>query len=223
MPCRRPSHESPLHPGSGATASRSGRRTNPAAGFTIVELLVSIAVVAVLISLLLPVIGRARESARRTECLSHLRSLGQAIAMYRGANGDLLPYAARPVDARLGDLDPLPALAAYLDAPVPSLDADGRVISAPPYLCPSDDSIGPERGCSFYYSPIDLMAFLPRDYAQRVITAYLSRDPSVVIMLDNRPRHPGHEPRIPLSGCNILRLDGGAEAGYAGLSINPRR
>lgn len=48
-------------------------------GFTVVELLVVISVIGILISLLLPAINVARESARQTQCSSHLRQFGQAM------------------------------------------------------------------------------------------------------------------------------------------------
>lgn len=60
--------------------------------FTLVELLVVIGIIAVLISILLPVMGRARESARTVKCLANLRSIGQAIFGYRAENRDSLPW-----------------------------------------------------------------------------------------------------------------------------------
>jgi prepilin-type N-terminal cleavage/methylation domain-containing protein len=53
-----------------------------AAGFTLAELLVVIAVIAILVALLLPALSRAQESARRIRCLGNLRQLGLATQLY---------------------------------------------------------------------------------------------------------------------------------------------
>lgn len=66
----------------------SSRRSTSA--FTLVELLVVIAIIGVLVALLLPAVQAARESGRRTECVNHLRQLGQAIHNYH-TNHKLLP------------------------------------------------------------------------------------------------------------------------------------
>jgi prepilin-type N-terminal cleavage/methylation domain-containing protein len=63
-------------------------------GFTLIELLVVIAVISILAALLFPVFSRARESARRTSCLSNVRQLGQAFLMYAGDHDETLPNAA---------------------------------------------------------------------------------------------------------------------------------
>ena len=60
--------------------------------FTLIELLVVISIISVLMAILLPSLGRAREQARRTACMANLRSIGQGIYLYAHDNdGRLVP------------------------------------------------------------------------------------------------------------------------------------
>jgi prepilin-type N-terminal cleavage/methylation domain-containing protein/prepilin-type processing-associated H-X9-DG protein len=62
-------------------------------GLTLTELLVVMGLIAVLISLLIPVVSKARAAARATTCLSNLRQMGTAWTMYTAEyRGCLLPY-----------------------------------------------------------------------------------------------------------------------------------
>ena len=60
-------------------------------GFTLVELLVVIGIIALLISILLPSLSKARESAQRVACLTNLRSTMQMMHLYAADNKGQIP------------------------------------------------------------------------------------------------------------------------------------
>lgn len=71
-------------------------------GFTLVELLVAIGIIAILIALTVPAIQQARETARRTECANKLRQLGLAMQNYHASHNLFPPGGVHMTTARPG-------------------------------------------------------------------------------------------------------------------------
>src|SRR4051812_43156750 len=70
---------------------RTCHHSNRARGFTLVELLVVIGIIALLISILLPSLNKAREEEKRTACLSGLRQFGNILQIYSNSNNGRVP------------------------------------------------------------------------------------------------------------------------------------
>jgi prepilin-type N-terminal cleavage/methylation domain-containing protein/prepilin-type processing-associated H-X9-DG protein len=100
--------------------------------FTLVELLIVIAIIAILASILLPALGRARESAKRIDCANNLKQISLATAAYCGDYNSWLPRsnlgAAAIPRFWIGRLAP------YLNAPenIGTHSTDYKV-----FVCPS--------------------------------------------------------------------------------------
>jgi len=108
-------------------------------GFTLVELLVVVSIIALLISILLPALGAAREVAQKVVCLANQKQIGLAVEMYKGDYEGLVPvrsFADNPPEpahrfwhSRMVAEDYLPLNDVFFcpSSPVPSL-ADSQVL-----------------------------------------------------------------------------------------------
>ena len=110
---------------------RTHRR--PVRGFSLIELLVVIGIIAVLIAILMPALSKARRQAKMVQCQSNLRQIGQAMVMYAQRwNGWIYP----------------PGLGAWVAPGVPRPKEDRwpvyvfkpPVYNPPVMLCPSDEN-----------------------------------------------------------------------------------
>jgi prepilin-type N-terminal cleavage/methylation domain-containing protein/prepilin-type processing-associated H-X9-DG protein len=123
---------------------QAGRR----AGFTLVELLVVIGIIALLISILLPSLNRAREAANVVKCLSNMRQLGVAMAAYSSENkGALVP----------GDCEGFPTAYAGAD---PACDTWATILVAGGFLSyPEVGDTAPPAQDNVFRCPSGLIEF----------------------------------------------------------------
>jgi len=68
-------------------------------GFTLIELLTVIAIIGILAAIIIPTVGKVRETARRSVDSSNLRQIGQASLIFASDNGDRLPASTGKIDA----------------------------------------------------------------------------------------------------------------------------
>jgi prepilin-type N-terminal cleavage/methylation domain-containing protein/prepilin-type processing-associated H-X9-DG protein len=103
-------------------------------GFTLIELLVVIAIIGILAAMLLPALGKAREKAFRTQCLSNLKQIGLSIALYAD-----LYNGSTPIDGQVSTspTKPYPTLSGSFNL-LSNVVQSGKI-----FACPSSSKESP--------------------------------------------------------------------------------
>ncbi|HWB19199.1 MAG TPA: type II secretion system protein [Phycisphaerales bacterium] len=140
----------------GRTGDCCELRPDTARGFTLVEVLVVMGIVALLVALLSPAISKVRAEGRSTQCMSNLRQIYQAVMVYRNGADQLLPYAAPlPAETPTGLVGGLP------DALQKIIDKKSEV-----WWCPEDFDNQENVGLSFVYAAGGFILLEPPDVNQ---------------------------------------------------------
>jgi prepilin-type N-terminal cleavage/methylation domain-containing protein len=204
-------------PWSGDTRCSKSRIENT--GFTIVELLVVIAVVAALLAILIPGLGKAKAMAKRMKCASNLRQIDVAMRLYLSDNKDTYPCAMDPLDPNApnlwlwmgrgwrGFIEPY--LSEKIDVNNPSV-----------LLCPADltdpnkyESTSYSYSMAFYHSPQQINdMLLYADYPK-----YSTPQPSVSQESD-RVTNPAGKIIVGEWNSNHRRTEQGQDKGWWGLA-----
>ena len=147
-------------------------------GFTLIELLVVIAIIGILAGILLPVLSRARESARSTQCASNVKQIGMGLIMYANENSE-----AFPTDSTYAGLSPAMHT---LNLLYPNYISDQRV-----FKCPSDTSVTPttQSGISNGATGAAGPAFDKNECSYGYDYSHTQADDADVAILADRPRN----------------------------------
>jgi prepilin-type N-terminal cleavage/methylation domain-containing protein/prepilin-type processing-associated H-X9-DG protein len=168
------------------------------AGFTLVEMLVVIAIIGVLVGLLVPAVSAARESARRAQCINNQKNIGAALIAYEGAKGHLpgvlnwavltdpkIPNMTTWVMAIFGDLDRSDLMDAWRNGTVAGAQVLRPQVDI--LICPSNKQMDPAGGLSYVVNMgiyrLDNSSSPKADYSVRLfrdrstVTSNVGRNP----------------------------------------------
>jgi prepilin-type N-terminal cleavage/methylation domain-containing protein len=210
----------------------------PARGFTLVELLVVIAVIALLAALLVPTMARAKEKSRATHCLGNLRQWGLAFRLYGDDYQDCLPRRGQGVqklfqierpDDWFNALPPYLGVAPFQDLVARTNQPAAKARSV--FVCPTATDPGGK-----YFLPYGMnMNLCPRNLPSATRFSEVVQPARVVAMADapgpyasTFPSTRAYSPAPRHNGrVNLLFLEGPAQAftgEYVGCGVgDPHR
>lgn len=158
--------------------------------FTLIELLVVITIMALLASLILPALSRAKEAGRATRCLSNLHQMGIALQLYVQDNHNRLPYMN---DRSLTTTNPYPPPDVVLSNYLGNLNV---------LRCPSDNKqLFETTGCSYFWN-----FWLNGEDADHLVAVGITFQPHQIPLFCDKEGF--HKARGAAKAQNFLYADG---------------
>lgn len=170
--------------------------------FTLIELLVVIAVISILAALLLPVLGRAKESAKGAACMSNLRQVGIALQLYVQENNNRLPVMRDRAQSSTNDPGSTPGTASSTNQlPSPDQVLSNHLGNVRVLRCPSDPKWFDATGSSYTWNSL-----LNGQDAERLSVFGMSFDPHQIPVMFDKEKF--HAARGANKAQNFLYADG---------------
>lgn len=200
--------------------------------FTLIELLVVIAIIGLLLAILFPVLGKAREGARRVQCANNLRQHGIAWYLYLNEHNEYFPKAATPPSDTQCDwytfggkpsmLYTYPASTRPLNRYLDVTDTSAKI-----FHCPDDGKQAIPGfgqltsfdyiGTSYYFNSRVLRFGAFPSYSSRPLSTITSPHSKVYLEVDYVSNFPGHSGRGFASSRTpvmVLFVDGHVKGPY---------